>query len=100
MEKEKRQTTRQAIIFVLEQGPATVRDISQSVGIPEKDVYHHLPHIQKSIRNNNRQIFLEPYKCLACGYRFTKRKTFKRPGKCPGCRNERIEPAEYWISEE
>ena len=44
---ERKQTIRQEIISYLEKGHLTVRDISQSVGIMEKDVYHHLAFIEK-----------------------------------------------------
>ncbi len=44
------QTIRQKIINYLEQGPMTVRDLSQSVGIMEKNVIHHLDFIDKTVR--------------------------------------------------
>ena len=51
MVDERTQTIRQEIINELENNALTVRDISQSIGILEKDVYHHLTFIEKTIKN-------------------------------------------------
>lgn len=90
-------TIRQEIISHLENTPLTARDISQAVGIMEKDVYHHLTFIEKTVRNYNQRIHVEPYYCLNCGFEFKKRKTFSKPGKCPGCKDGRIAPAVFRI---
>lgn len=95
--KERKQTIRQEIINHLENGPMTVRDISQSVGIMEKDVFHHLEFIDKTVRTQKKRIQMEPYYCLNCGFEFKNRKRFKKPGKCPSCRDGRIAPAVFWI---
>jgi len=64
---ERKQTIRQEIIDELESNALTVRDISQSIGILEKDVYHHLTFIEKTIKNQNKRIHVEPYYCMNCG---------------------------------
>ena len=92
------QTIRQEIINHLESGPMTVRDISQSVGIMEKDVFHHFEFIDKTVRTQKKRLRMEPYCCLNCGFEFKNRKRFKKPGKCPSCRNGRIAPAVFWIA--
>ena len=97
MSNERKQTIRQEIISHLENGPLTVRDISQSVGIMEKDVCHHLAFIEKTVKRQKKRINVEPYYCLDCGFQFKNRKTFKKPGKCPKCKDGRIAPAVYWI---
>ena len=94
---ERAQTIRQEIIDILENGPMTVRDISQSVGIMEKDVFHHLEFIDKTVRTQKKRIQMEPYYCLNCGFEFKNRKRFKKPGKCPSCRDSRIAPAVFGI---
>jgi len=97
MINERKQTIRQEIIDVLENNPLTVREISQSIGIMEKDVYHHLSFIEKSIKHHNKKIDIEPHCCMNCGFQFKNRKTFKRPGKCPECRNGSIASAVFQI---
>ena len=97
MSNERKQTIRQEIISHLEDGPLTVRDISQSVGIMEKDVFHHLAFLEKTIRHQKKRIHVEPYYCLDCGFQFKNRKTFKKPGKCPRCKDGRIASAVFRI---
>jgi len=95
---ERAQTIRQEIIDHLENGPMTVRDISQSVGIMEKDVVHHLEFIDKTVRTQKKRIQMKPYCCLSCGFEFKNRKRFQKPGKCPSCRDGRIASAVFWIA--
>ena len=97
MIEERKQTIRQEIVNHLENGPMTAREISRSVGILEKDVYHHLAFIEKTVRHQKKRIEVDPYHCLNCGFEFKNRKTFKKPGKCPGCRDGRIAPAVFLI---
>lgn len=97
MDNERKQTIRQAIIGHLENGHLTVRDISQLVGIMEKDVYHHLAFIEKTVRHQKKRIRFDPYHCLNCGFQFKNRKTFKKPGRCPGCKDGRVASAVFWI---
>ena len=78
MVDERNQTIRQEIIDELENNALTVRDISQLVGILEKDVYHHLAFIEKTIKHRKKRMHLEPYYCMNCGFQFKNRKTFKR----------------------
>jgi len=98
MDNGRQQTIRQEIISHLESGPMTIRDLSQSVGIMEKDVVHHLDFIERTVRTQKKKIQIEPYYCLDCGFEFRKRKRFKKPGKCPSCRDGRIAPAVFWIT--
>lgn len=98
MSNERTLTIRQEIMMHLENGQMTIRDISQSVGIMEKDVYHHLESIEKTLRQQKKRIYREPYFCLKCGFEFKNRKAFKKPGKCPGCREGRIASAVFWIA--
>lgn len=92
-----KQTIRQQLIDLLSSDELTLRDLSQSVGIPEKEVVGHLSHIERSIRNQGK-IFVEtPYRCLSCGFIFAKRTRFSKPGRCPDCRNSHIQTAHYTI---
>ncbi len=97
MNNERKQTIRQEIISHLENGPLTVRDLSQLLGIMEKDVYHHLAFIEKTVLRQKKRIHVEPYYCMDCGFQFKNRKTFKKPGKCPKCKDGRIASAVFRI---
>lgn len=91
-------TLRQQILLHLREGPCTARDLSQLVGIREKDVVPHLEHIQKSLKSSGEHLQLEPASCQACGYIFKTRKRLDRPGSCPRCRATRIDPPVYRVT--
>jgi hypothetical protein len=55
MINERKQAIRQEIIDELERIALTVRDISRSIGILEKDVYHHLAFIEKTIKYHKKE---------------------------------------------
>lgn len=97
MKNERQQTIRHAIIGLLENDCLTVRDISQLAGIMEKDVVHHLAFVEKTVRRRKKNFCFDPCYCLACGFQFRNRKTFKKPGRCPECKGGRIAPAVFWI---
>ena len=84
-------TLRQQIIDLLDKAAMTALDISRAVHISEKDVYRHLAHIQKSVAGQGRKLSFNPSTCLACGFTFTDRRRLTKPGRCPRCRESRIE---------
>ena len=98
MGNERGQTIRQEIISHLKNDRLNARDLSQLVGIMEKDVYHHLEFIEKTARQQKKKLCVDSYYCLNCGFQFKNRKSFKKPGKCPGCKDCRIVPAVFWIT--
>ena len=90
-------TFRQQITDLLTTGALSARELSQALGLRERDVYSHLEHISRSVRASGRQLRILPFACLTCGYRFAKRSRFTRPGRCPRCKNSRIETPRYII---
>jgi predicted Zn-ribbon and HTH transcriptional regulator len=83
-------TIRQQIIDLLKHDTMTALDLSQAVGVPEKEVYHHLHHIDKSMAHQRTKLRFAPCTCAACGFTFTQRRRLTRPGRCPRCRQSRI----------
>lgn len=92
-------TIRQLIADELKHGMCTAKDISRAVGIREKEVLEHLPHLARSLAHSGRFV-IQPSECLDCGFVFRKRKRFKTPGRCPVCRSEGITETKYGISAE
>lgn len=88
--RENYKTIRQALFDELLQGVKTVRDLSQSLRISEKEVLFHLPHIEQSAGHKGYRFIIKPSGCLNCGFVFQKRERFKKPSKCPKCKNEFI----------
>ena len=91
-------TVRQKIIHLLEEEEVTARDISQRVGIREREVYDHLTHIAKSMTARGKRLKIPPFSCLGCGYVFKDRERFTRPSRCPRCRGTRIQMPVYRLS--
>ena len=89
-------TIRQSIIFILKEQEMTARDISQTIGIREKEVYEHLSHIARSKMLDGKFVYT-PSICRHCGYVFKKRDRLTPPGKCFLCRSEAIIPPRFSI---
>lgn len=51
--EERRETLRHDIISALEGRTLFAREISSETGTPERDVYEHLEHIQRTLNKKN-----------------------------------------------
>jgi predicted Zn-ribbon and HTH transcriptional regulator len=91
------QTIRQAIINLLSQYEMDARELSQELGIREKEVYDHLVHVGRSVKAEKKRLIIHPSRCLQCGFVFEDRKRFTRPGRCPKCRQSRLLSPRYRI---
>ncbi len=90
-------TIRQQIIACLSKGSMNAIDLSQHLGIMEKEVYEHLPHIARSVEAQGKILVIHPSVCLKCGFIFEKRRRFTRPGRCPKCKATRVRRPAYEI---
>lgn len=84
---DRRETLRREIVSVLSEETMTAREISERVGIQERDVVDHLEHIRAALHG---RLVVTPAVCMGCGFSFTKRERLKGPGRCPVCRSEHI----------
>ncbi len=91
-------TLRQQIMAVLKEGEWGVRELSQQLGIAERDVIAHLPHVQRSLAGSGARLVIREAFCWACGFTFKGRGRFTRPGRCPRCRRTRIEPPAFHVA--
>ncbi len=91
-------TIRQQIIELLAEAERDARELSRAVGIKEKEVYEHLPHIAKSLAAKGSELTIQPSECLKCGYVFKDRRRFTRPGRCPCCRESQLTSPGYSIA--
>ncbi|MEN8141613.1 MAG: transcriptional regulator [Thermodesulfobacteriota bacterium] len=92
------ETVRQQIIALLSAGhELTILDISQAVGVMEREVPDHLGHIKRTLARQGRRLRVTPPSCLACGYTFKKRQRLDRPGRCPICKASHISQAAFAI---
>ncbi len=91
------ETVREHLRRVLREGPATSRDLSRELGIPEREVASHLEHVSRSLKHSGERLVVEPARCLECGFEFTRRRRFTRPGHCPKCRSTRTTLPEFQV---
>jgi predicted Zn-ribbon and HTH transcriptional regulator len=92
------QTIRQKIFLLLNDKEMTAREISQAIGIREREVYEHLPHIALSAMSQKRKLVVLPFRCMSCQYVFEERKRFTRPSRCPRCKKTHLETPTYRLS--
>ena len=91
------ETIRQQIMALLIEREMSARELSQAIGIREKEVFEHLPHIARSVAVQKKKLIIQPAQCLACGYVFRDRKRFTRPGRCPRCKKSHLDEPKYQI---
>ena len=91
------ETIRQQMIELLAGGEYTDRDLSQLLGIPEKDVVYHLEHIARSVHGQKRKLKVIPARCMECGFAFDDRRRFSKPGRCPRCKGEHLQDPRYHL---
>jgi len=96
--RDQKQTIRQEMIALLTQSQMTTRELSRVIGIREREVYEHLPHIARSVVAQRKKLVFEPFQCLVCGYVFQDRKRFTRPSRCPRCKESRLQEPTYRVS--
>ena len=90
-------TIRQQIIALLEEHEMSALELSQAVGVREKEVYDHLAHIVRTLRSGGKQLMRIPSECLACGYVFERRTRLTPPGRCPQCRKTHVSRPRFHV---
>lgn len=94
-------TARQKIIDAVKGMMLTARDISKVVGLKEKEVLEHLPHVAKTVNSSKEALLarfvVQPSECVSCGFVFKKRERLKTPSRCPVCRSEEITEMRFGI---
>jgi len=90
-------TIRKQMIELLDNKEMSAGELSQTIGIREKEVYEHLSHIARSVNAQRKKLIIIPAECLGCGYVFENRKRYTRPSRCPHCKSEHIRNPVYRI---
>lgn len=91
-------TIRQRMVAVLKAGEWDVRGLSQELGIAEKEVIAHLPHVQRSLQGSGARLVTREASCRSCGFVFKGRGRFTRPGRCPRCRRTHIASPAFHVA--
>ncbi len=96
---EKHDTLRHEITALLEEQPLSARDVSGEVHIAEKEVLEHLEHIRAALHKSSGHFQITPAVCKKCGFEFRKRERLNKPGRCPVCQGEQIEPPLFSVAQ-
>ena len=88
---------RRRIIALLKEREMDARELSQELGIKEKEVYGHLVHVERSVAASRGRFVITPSQCLLCGYVFEDRRRLTRPGRCPQCRRSKLQNPSFRI---
>jgi transcriptional regulator len=92
------QTLRRKMILLLRHREMTARELSEELQVQEKEVYEHLPHVERSVEASGDQFILIPSTCLLCGYVFEDRRRLTRPGRCPKCKRSKLQNPSFRIA--
>ncbi|UCF73252.1 MAG: ArsR family transcriptional regulator [Deltaproteobacteria bacterium] len=95
--RNRARTIRQQIVDLLSEDEMSARELSQAIGIREKEVYDHLFHVARSTAAQSKRLILQPSRCLMCGYVFEDRKRLTRPGRCPRCKGSHLQQPTYRV---
>ena len=90
-------TLRQQIIHLLTDASMDLWSLSQALGLNEKEVLDHLPHIVKSLSAQKARLDVQPAVCRNCGFTFRERRRLSPPGRCPRCKQNRVEGPWYSV---
>lgn len=95
---ERAETVRSALRETLRVGQHSLRELSQQLGVSERDLLDHLEHLARSLPHDGERLAVDPPRCLACGFSFEQRTRLKRPGRCPACKATRISQPTFAIT--
>jgi transcriptional regulator len=91
-------TIRQQIVAMLVKNPMDIVALSKSMGLREKEILAHLPHIAKSVAGRGGRLGVQPAYCEDCGFEFKDRRRLSPPSRCPRCKTARIQGPWYRIT--
>jgi predicted Zn-ribbon and HTH transcriptional regulator len=91
-------TVRQAIREAIRDAALTAHEISEVVGIREREVAAHLASIERSAKHQSERLVVEPARCEPCGFVFQSREKLTTPSRCPKCKSERIHPPRFRLA--
>ncbi|MGQ9920687.1 MAG: transcriptional regulator [Desulfobacca sp.] len=94
MSSEQNQTIRQALKTLLLGQDRSLRELSQLLSRPEKEISSHLEHLAKYPGAGYRFVIL-PARCRQCGFVFQKRRRVTAPSRCPRCRQTDLARPRY-----
>ncbi len=86
------------MIEILRAGPTDIRRLALTLGIDEKEALFHLAHAVRSVGARGARLSIQWAVCRNCGFEFKERRRLAPPGRCPRCRQSRIDGPFYSLS--
>ena len=96
--EERPLSVRQRMLALLSEREMTARELSQALGIREREVFDHLSHVARTVAAQGGRVTVLPVLCLSCGWVFEERKRFTRPSRCPRCKKSHLETPVYRLT--
>jgi len=93
-------TVRQQIMEMLRDHEMSAQDLSRAIGVREREVEQHLPHVAASLTVRGERLVISPSRCLECGFIFRERRRMTRPSRCPVCQGRRVGKPVFEIQDE
>lgn len=81
-------TLRQTLALILSREERSAYALAEELLLSPAEVEFHLTHLKQSHKGSFK---MRPAQCGACGYVFKKRTRLDAPGRCPRCKEERVE---------
>jgi len=75
---------RKKLIEMLNENPMTVSQIARLVDESPSRFADDLNHLFRSLKHTEHRAVVEPARCRACGFEFSREK-LNKPSKCPEC---------------
>jgi len=97
MSTEPTQTIRQALKTLLLSQDRSLRELSQLLSLPEKEIIGHLEHLARHPGPGYRFVII-PARCRQCGFVFQKRQRVTAPSRCPRCRQTDLARPRYALA--
>jgi predicted Zn-ribbon and HTH transcriptional regulator len=98
---EANETTRQRLVRWLANGAYDFDQLREVLQISVRDLEDELRHVERSLRGQGRRLLIAPPECRDCGFTFPGRRSrhLHTPGRCPRCRGERVDAAQFRIAD-
>lgn len=94
---EKEGTVRQKILELIKTRPFDAGGLSRALGIRQREVEAHLPHVIKSARSSGLTVVIDSPRCSECDFVFKERQRANKPSRCPRCKCEHIVAATFCV---
>ncbi len=89
-------TVRRQIMGQLAAGPLSLAELAARMDLTEKELLQHLRHVKRTVSRSGGKLTVKAARCRNCGFSFRQADEFKKPGRCPRCKQSRIDGP--WLS--